>query len=130
MNKRHVGSVRRSPLAKGIYLAIASVLAMPLLSEPAYADCTQAGVTVTCANGTSFVNYVIPTNGVTINVQSTGNLSVPLLLDGAALTASGNGITLNNAGIIDPSLTGGLSLGSSGAMLGNATVGGNTINVN
>src|SRR6187402_2081624 len=123
MNKRHVGSIRRSPLAKGIYLAIASVLAMPLLSEPAYADCTQAGAIVTCANGQSFTNYVLPTNGVTINVQSTGNLSVPLLLGGAALTASGNGITLNNDGIIGPGLTGVLSLGAAGAVLGNATVG-------
>src|SRR3954470_15504921 len=104
MNKRQVASVRRNPLRKGIYLAIASVLAMPLLSAPAYADCTQAGVIVTCSGVTSFVNYAYATNGVTINVQPTGNLAVPLLLGGAALTASGNGITLNNAGKIDPSL--------------------------
>src|SRR6187402_2102325 len=129
MNKRQVESIRRTSLSKGIYLALASMMAMPLLSGTAHAACTTAGVTITCATGSNTNNVASSTDAVTMTVQTGAVLSVPPLLGGSALTLSGNGINLDNSGTIDPALNGGLSLAASGAVLGNNTVGGNTINV-
>ncbi|MGM3213733.1 hypothetical protein ACS229_28870, partial [Klebsiella pneumoniae] len=70
------------------------------------------------------------TSGLTLNIASGAVFSVPPLLGGNAVTLTGSTTTVNNAGTIDPSLTGGLSLAAAGLVVGNNTAGGSTITVN
>jgi fibronectin-binding autotransporter adhesin len=128
MYPHRLDRVRRNSLAKGIFLALAPILVTPFLTGTAYAACTTASPVITCATGSNTNNVSSNINNVTVNVQTGAVVSVPPLLGGTAMTLSGNGITLNNQGSIDPSINGGLSLAASGAVLGNSS--GNLINVN
>ena len=55
-------------------------------------------------------------NNVTVNVQSGASAGVLLGLGGTAMSLTGNNVTLNNAGTVDPSLLGLLGLLSSGTL--------------
>ena len=85
---------------------------------------------IACDGATDQNNLSSTANGVTLNIATGAVLSVPPVLGGTAVTLSGNGITVNNQGTIDPTINGGLSLAAAGMVLGNNTAGGNTINVN
>lgn len=121
-------SAGRVPRLRAHQLAVA--LAATLASGSAFAACTTAGTTVTCATGSNTNSLTNSINGVTLNIQTGAELSVPPIVGGSAVNLSGNGITVNNQGTVDPTINGGLSLAASGMVLGNNTVGGNTISVN
>ncbi|WP_250625598.1 autotransporter-associated beta strand repeat-containing protein [Pinirhizobacter soli] len=115
-------------------LAMAMVLATPWLGGRAYAACTPAnptaGATVTCTGAANILapSYAATANNLTVNVQSGGSAGVLLGIGGTAMTLTGNNTTLNNAGTIDPSLLGLLSLLSSGTFIGNSAA--STVTVN
>ena len=119
---------RHLPGLKAHRLALA--LTATLASGSAFAACTTAGAVITCDGATDQNNLSSTANGVTLNIATGAVLSVPPVLGGTAVTLSGNGITVNNQGTIDPTINGGLSLAAAGMVLGNNTAGGNTINVN
>ncbi|PZP78367.1 MAG: hypothetical protein DI592_15485, partial [Stenotrophomonas maltophilia] len=121
-------TAKRPPRLRAHQLTVA--LAATLASGSAFAACTTAGTTVTCATGSNTNSLANSINGVTLDIQTGAVLSVPPIVGGSAVNLSGNGITVNNQGTIDPTLNGGLSLAASGMVLGNNSVGGNTINVN
>ncbi|MGO4391388.1 autotransporter-associated beta strand repeat-containing protein [Variovorax sp. M-6] len=116
---------RRS--TSGVRNALALTAAMPLLwiGSAAQAACTPAnptaGATVTCTGAANILapSYATSANNVTVNVQSGASAGVLLGLGGTAMSLTGNNVTLNNAGTIDPSLLGLLSLLSSGTVVGN-----------
>ncbi|WP_250633788.1 autotransporter-associated beta strand repeat-containing protein [Pinirhizobacter soli] len=115
-------------------LAMAMVLATPWLGGRAYAACTPAnptaGATVTCTGAANILapSYAATANNLTVNVQAGGSAGVLLGIGGTAMTLTGNNTTLNNAGTIDPSLLGLLSLLSSGTFIGNSAA--STVTVN
>jgi len=115
-------------LAASLLVAFAPPIALLGASRDALANCALTDSTYTCASGSNTNSFAQSTNNVIFNVESGAVLSVPPIVGGAALTLNGNGITLNNAGSIDPVVNGGLSLPASGAVLGNST--GNAITVN
>jgi autotransporter-associated beta strand protein len=84
-----------------------------------------AGATITCtgANG----GYSSSLDNITFVINSSSSVNSPLLGIGTALQLSGRNVTFNNAGTVDPSLLGVLSILSSGAKIGNASS--NTINI-
>jgi hypothetical protein len=118
--------VRHLPRRKGIYLALASLLAAPFVPGTAFADCTLTGTTVTCASA-SGLSYTFATNNVTVNIQPGAQLYPTLLLGGPVLTLTGNNINVDNHGTVDPALAGALTIVSGGLVVGNA--GANTINI-
>ncbi|MFJ5299255.1 autotransporter-associated beta strand repeat-containing protein [Pseudomonas sp. NPDC088368] len=85
----------------------------------------SAGATITCtgANG----GYSSSLNNITFVINAGGSVNSPLLGIGTALQLSGNSVTFNNAGTVDPSLLGLLSVLSSGVKIGNS--GTNAINI-
>lgn len=115
-------------------LAMAMVLATPWLGGRAYAACTPAnptaGATVTCNGAANPLapSYSATANNLTVNVNSGASTGVLLGLGGTAMTLTGNNVTLNNAGTIDPSLLGLLSLLSSGTFIGNSAASTLTVN--
>ena len=115
-------------------LAIALAIAMPWVSSSVYAACTPAnptaGSTVTCTGAANILapSYATAANNVTVNVQSGASAGVLLGLGGTAMSLTGDNVTLNNAGTIDPSLLGILSLLSSGTLIGNGNA--STVTVN
>jgi fibronectin-binding autotransporter adhesin len=120
-------TAKRPPRLRAHQLAVA--LAATLASGSAFAACTGT-TTVNCDSSTNITNYANGTSGLTLNIASGAVISVPLLLGGNAVTLSGSNTTVNNAGTIDPFLTGGLSLAAAGLVVGNNTAGGSTITVN
>src|SRR5437868_5347463 len=80
------------------------------LNSPAWADCTPAnpadGATVTCAGAAPLLapSFSSAANNLTVNVNSGASAGILLGLLGTAMTLTGNNVTLNNGGTIDPSL--------------------------
>lgn len=72
-------------------------------------------------------SYSTSANNLTVNVQSGASTGVLLGLGGTAMRLTGSNTTLNNAGTIDPSLLGLLSLLSSGTVIGNSAA--STVNI-
>src|SRR4051812_10000992 len=94
--------LKRTPMAMGC------VLFMAMLSEQALADCAPAlpaaGTTVTCTNPTVLGNpFGSSVNNLTVNVLPNAQVASGLGI-GTALSLTGNSITLNNQGTVDPSL--------------------------
>jgi autotransporter-associated beta strand protein len=89
----------------------------------AQAACTLNGSIVTCTGAANPLapSYASSANNLTVNVQSGASLGVLLGVGGTALQLTGNNVTLNNAGNIDPSLLGLISLLSSGTVVGSST---------
>ncbi|WP_238149677.1 autotransporter-associated beta strand repeat-containing protein [Dyella jiangningensis] len=83
------------------------------------------GATVTCSGAANPLapSYAASADNLTVNVNPGGSLGVLLGLGGTTMSLTGNGTTLNNAGTIDPSLLGQLSLLSSGTVIGNPNLG-------
>src|SRR3954466_11798874 len=109
MKEHRMGNVRRSPLSKGISLAFAGVLS--IASQRAVADCTPvlptAGSTVTCSGGTLVGNpFNTAQDNLIVNVTADGRVAPVLGLLTPAMVLSGKNVTLNNAGMIDPSFLG------------------------
>ena len=110
-----------------ISLACLAACAGPI--DSAMAACSPVnptnGATVTCSGAANPLapSYAAGADNLTVNVFSGGSAGVLLGLGGTAMSLTGNGITLNNAGIIDPALLGQLSLLSSGTVIGNPNLG-------
>ncbi|RDY65229.1 hypothetical protein BRN20_00555, partial [Xanthomonas oryzae pv. oryzae] len=88
----------------------------------AWGACTPAipaaGATVTCSGLPSTSNiFASGANNLTVNIAS-GSQMTAGLLGGTAIALSGTNSTLNNAGTIDPSVLGLLSVLSSGVTMG------------
>ncbi|TFY90662.1 transporter [Pseudomonas nabeulensis] len=117
-----------APLFHAVRLGLAG-LVIGLASSPVMAACTTAGLTVTCTGNASVIlnnTFNSSTDALTVNVA--GGSTFNALLGGAAMTLLGNGITLNNSGIIDPAIIPGLSVLSSGTVIGNGASGNVTVN--
>lgn len=116
---------RVSPLFLAVRLGVVGV-AVGFASSPAMAACTPgnptAGGTVTCSGVPSLPlflnNFSSAVNDLTVNVGSAAQLNATL--GGQVLNLTGNNITLNNAGLIDPALLGAVTVLSAGAVIGNA----------
>jgi len=116
---------RVCPLSFAVRLGIVGVFAS-LASPQAMASCLPgsptAGGTVTCSGVPSlplFLNtFSSAVNDLTVNVGSAAQLNATL--GGQVLNLTGNNITLNNAGLIDPGLLGAVTVLSAGAVIGNA----------
>jgi len=123
---------RISPLNLAIRLGIAG-LVLGLASSPVMAACTPgsptAGGTVTCSGVPSLPlllnTFSSAVNDLTVNVGSAAQLNATA--GGQALNLTGNNITLNNAGLIDPALLGLVTVLSGGVVLGNT--GASVVNV-
>ena len=115
-------------------LAIALAIAMPWVSSSVYAACTPAnptaGSTVTCTGAANILapSYATAADNVTVNVQSGASAGVLLGIGGTAMSLTGNNVTMNNAGTVDPSLLGLIGLLSSGTFIGNGNA--STVTVN
>ncbi|WP_313570100.1 autotransporter-associated beta strand repeat-containing protein [Comamonas terrigena] len=110
---------------RGIAGAIAIVCGS-VAATPAHALCTTVGSTISCTGIT--VGLVTSTSNLTVNVQN-GAQIYPGVVDAVnAVSLTGTGITVNNAGRIDPSLLPGLVSLASGLNLSNAA--GSTVLVN
>ncbi len=110
---------------RGIAGAIAIVCGS-VAATPAHALCTTVGSTISCTGIT--VGLVTSTSGLTVNVQN-GAQIYPGVIDSVnAVSLTGTGTTVNNAGRIDPSLLPGLVSLASGLNLSNAA--GSTVLVN
>jgi len=124
---------RISPLNLAIRLGIAG-LVLGLASPQAMAACSPAsptaGATVTCTGVPSlplFLNtFASAVNGLTVNVNSGAQMNATL--GGQVLNLTGNNLTLNNSGTIDPALLGLVTVLSGGVTLGNTAASNVTIN--
>ena len=83
------------------------------------------GATVTCSGAANPLapSYASSADNLTVNVAPGASVGVLLGLGGTAMSLTGNGTILTNAGTIDPSLLGLLSLLSSGTVIGNPDLG-------
>ncbi|SDY01337.1 autotransporter-associated beta strand repeat-containing protein [Pseudomonas kuykendallii] len=101
-----------------------------LVAQSAMAGCTASGAVVNCTTPASVftgISYSSAQNDLKLNVTPTASIGATLGL-GAALSLTGTGVTVNNAGTIDPSVLGLLSLASSGVVLSNAAGSNVTLN--
>ncbi|OLI96098.1 autotransporter-associated beta strand repeat-containing protein [Xanthomonas oryzae] len=117
--RRKPGAPRRQ-LPALVVLTVGA--AAPML---AWGACTPAipaaGATVTCSGLPITSNiFASGANNLTVNIAS-GSQMTAGLLGGTAIALSGTNSTLNNAGTIDPSVLGLLSVLSSGVTMGNAS---------
>jgi len=108
-------------------LALALAVALPWWGGNAMAMCTPvnptSGFNVICAGAANPLepDYSASANNLIVNVLSGASVGVLLGTGGTAMSLSGNNITLNNSGTIDPELLGiGLTIPSSGTVVGNA----------
>ncbi|KAF1013768.1 MAG: hypothetical protein GAK31_02775 [Stenotrophomonas maltophilia] len=108
---------------------LAAALGLSLASGAAFANCVGT-TAVTCDATTNQNAYANSNNNIQMDIAAGARLSVLPLIGGAAVSLTGNGITVNNAGTIDPTINGGLSLAAAGLVVGNDTVGGNSIAIN
>ncbi|ALM86037.1 autotransporter domain-containing protein [Bordetella sp. N] len=106
-------------------LTLALTIALPWWSGSAMAACTPvsptAGATVTCSGPANPLSpsYSATADDLTVNMPADSSAGVLLGVGGTVMTLTGNEITLNNAGTIDPALLGSPSILSSGAVVGN-----------
>ena len=115
----------RVPRLRAHQLAVA--LAATLASGSAFAACNTVGSTVTCDPG-SVSNYINANSGITVNVLAGATLRTPPVIGGGnAATLSGDNVTVNNSGTIDPSS---LILASPGLVIGNGSANNSAIVVN
>jgi autotransporter-associated beta strand protein len=109
------------------FVVVLAACAAPV--ESVTAACTPVnptnGATVTCSGAANPLApaYASNADNLTVNVVSGGSTGVLLGLGGTAMSLTGNGTTLVNAGTIDPALLGLLSLLSSGTVIGNPNLG-------
>ncbi|WP_248312082.1 autotransporter-associated beta strand repeat-containing protein [Bosea sp. BK604] len=96
----------------------------------AQAACFAAGGTITCNGAANPLapSYANGGNNLTVNINAGAGVGVLLGVGGTAMTFSGNNVSLNNAGTIDPMLLGQGSILSSGLVIGNANA--STVTVN
>lgn len=117
------------PSVRAVPLLCALLTACAVSMQSAQAACSPVnptnGATVTCSGAANPLapSYASSADNLTVNVVSGGSTGVLLGLGGTAMSLTGNGTTLNNAGTIDPSLLGLLSLLSSGTVIGNPDLG-------
>lgn len=94
-----------------------------------HAGRSGSGATVTCSGVPAlplFLNtFSSAANNLTVNVNFGAQLNATL--GGQVFNLSGNNITLNNAGVIDPALLVAVSVLSGGALIGNG--GASTVNI-
>lgn len=108
-------------------LALATSGFLTLNSLPAWAACTPnnpaAGATVTCSGDPNNLapSFSSAANNLTVNLNVGFTLGVLPGLQGSALTLTGNGVTLNNAGTIDPASQGQSGYKSTGTVIGNVS---------
>ncbi|CAI8940665.1 fibronectin-binding autotransporter adhesin [Pseudomonas sp. IT-P176] len=121
-----------SPLSLAVRLGLAGLF-FGLASPQATAACSptspSAGATVTCT-GVPTLPLLLNTfsssvDALTVNVTSGAGLNATL--GGAALSLTGNNVTLNNAGTVDPAFAGLITQLSNGVVVGNATA--STVNI-
>jgi fibronectin-binding autotransporter adhesin len=116
-------NTRLAPLCKGISLAFATTL-IGLASQQALADCTPnpppvVGTAVFCTGGTTFGNAFSSTvDFLRVNVSNGATVAPLNSAPTTAMSLTGNGISLTNAGLIDPS-----GLGSPNALVKGVIVG-------
>lgn len=115
--------IRRRLLALGCLAACTGPI------DSAMAACSPVnptdGATVTCSGVANPLapSYASNPDNLTVNVNAGGSIGVLQGIGGTAMSLTGNGTTLNNAGTIDPALFGLLSLLSSGTVIGNPNLG-------
>lgn len=91
---------------------------------PAYANCSQTGITVTCNGAANPLapSYSNVTSNLTVTVNAGATVGVLLGVGGTSMTLTGNDILVTNNGTISPTALGGsISILSSGLVVGNAT---------
>src|ERR1700754_2793474 len=112
----------RNVVARVCFGAAACGLLVLGVVRPAEATCTAAGSVVTCTGAANPLapNYANAGNNLNVTVNAGSTLGVLLGIGGTALNLPGNNVTLNNAGTIDPSLLGLISVLSSGTVVGNS----------
>ncbi|NNJ18950.1 hypothetical protein CSV86_029480 [Pseudomonas putida CSV86] len=94
-------TARFAPLPLAVSMAAAGMVS-GFFSPQAQALCTTVGSTISCTGIT--VGLVTSTSGLTVNVQN-GAQIYPGVIDAVnAVSLTGTGTTVNNAGRIDPSL--------------------------
>ena len=106
---------------------LAAALAATLASGSAFAACTGT-TTVNCDSTTTINNYSNATNGLTLNIAAGALLRTPPIVGGGnAATLTGDNVTVNNNGTIDPSS---IVLASPGLVIGNGSANNSAIVVN
>ncbi|KTC75941.1 Extracellular serine protease precursor [Legionella birminghamensis] len=132
-SNQDVNSSKPGKLSKLCLSVLAATCVGLSVSNTAQAYCIPAfpqnGDVVTCLPPTNPLapSFFSAANDLTVNVESGASLGVLLGLGGTALALPGNNITLNNNGVIDPSLLGILTILSTGASIGNTNP--STVNV-
>ncbi|WP_246327031.1 autotransporter outer membrane beta-barrel domain-containing protein [Burkholderia guangdongensis] len=116
-SKRGVDALPKLLVPTGIFLALAGAGIVPV---DAFAACSAAGTTVTCAASATPYSYANGANNLGVTVEPGATITVPSVLGGAALSLTGSGVTLTNSGTIDPSLGAPFAMGD-GAVVGNVT---------
>lgn len=114
-----------APLPLAVSMAAAGMVS-GFFSPQAQALCTTVGSTISCTGIT--VGLVTSTSGLTVNVQNGAQIYPGVIDTVNAVSLTGTGITVNNAGRIDPLLLPGLVSLASGLNLSNAA--GSTVLVN
>jgi len=125
--------LRVSPLSHAVRLAIVGAV-VGLVSPQALAACSPAsptaGATVTCTGVPSlplFLNtFASAVNNLTVNVNSGAQMNATL--GGQSLNLTGNNLTFNNSGTIDPALLGAVTGLGTALMIGNGSA--STVNIN
>ncbi|MBH3428224.1 autotransporter-associated beta strand repeat-containing protein [Pseudomonas alkylphenolica] len=110
-------------------LALASLLLSAGFSSSAFAACAVTNLVVDCSGIADLIianNFSSPFDGLTVNVNPGSLMNAPI--GGTAMNLTGNNITLNNRGAIDPSAVGLVTLLSNGAVIGNGLSGAVLIN--
>lgn len=119
----HGGRSSVGGVAARIAVCGAVLFALSGLSTAVQAGCTQnSPVTVSCSGAANPLspNYTNGANNLTVILDMGSTLGVLLSTGGTALQLAGSGVTLTNAGTIDPGLLGPISIESSGVVVGNA----------
>ena len=131
-HRRGGKSLRTKPLCRAIRLGMASLFAS-LLSPSVMAICSPgsptSGATVTCSGVPLLLvpnTFSSAVSNLIVNIGAGTQMNT--LPGGEVLNLSGNNITLNNAGIVDPSILGVVSVLSNGAVIGNTAA--STVNIN
>ncbi|GGK08788.1 autotransporter-associated beta strand repeat-containing protein [Pseudomonas matsuisoli] len=116
----HSALTRISPLSLAVRLSLFG-LAAGLGSNVAEAACSTSGSTVTCIGSAPVLapSFSSSAPNLTVNLNPGSSAGVLLGLGGNAVTLNGGGATVNNAGTIDPSLLGLLSIQAAGLVVTN-----------